>query len=425
MPAIKKITPLLAVLICINSMIGGGLFINPMPLTQIAGPLGFMGYVFSALSFLPIILSIAALAQLHPVAGGLYVYSRTYVGKGAGFLSGWSYFLGKTATLALLMHKVVQFFQGCSPWLASFSTLTIDYVFIFFFIVINILGVHVGGRIQYFFTTLKAIPVLFTFAVGLLTFDSAFFVINAQAISNSFMTISTAAFSLLSFEIICSVGHLIEEPEKNIKRVIISAFLIVTTINIFFQLMVFGSLGPALADIAAPVFVIGIKALPQIPLFANVINGFVFAAITGAFFSILTSNCWNLHTLAANNHLPFAGYLTKLSKAHVPWVSLLVQGLLGCLIITISSNQIALQNMSVFTQTISFLLSVIAAYIATVTSERVTFSRFIPMLGVVSCGFIIMLSFMRIMQSGVSFSFLSIFLVGIIAALFKYFVREG
>ncbi len=420
MTMIKKITPLIAMLICINSMIGSGLFLNPMALTQIAGPLGFMGYVFSSLIFIPIILSIATLAKLHPVAGGLYVYSRTYVGQGAGFLGGWSYFIGKTTTVMFIVHNIVKFFQSSSPFLAGFSTLTLDYMLIFFFILINILGVQVGGRIQYLFTMLKATPLIFTFAIGSLTFDASFYAINAQHVTSSLLAISTAAFGLLSFEIICSIGHLIENPEKNIKRVIIAAFLIVTSINIIFQLILFGAMGPVLANLNAPILTLGLKAFPHMPWIANIINGSVFAAMTAGFFSILTSNCWNLHTLATNNHLPFAGYLTRLSKTNVPWVSLMAEGFLGCLIITMSSNQIALVNMSVFAQTISLLLSIIAAYFAATTLVDKKLSRIIPLLGIASCGFIIVLSFMRILQSGVSFPFLSIFLIGGIAAIAKH-----
>lgn len=417
---VKKISAPIAALICINSMIGSGLFLNPVPLTQIAGPFGFLGYFFSSLIFVPIILSIATLAKLHPVAGGLYVYSRTYIGQWAGFLSGWSYFVGKTTTVVFIMHNIVRFFQSCSPQLASLPTLGIDYVLIFLFILVNILGVQVGGKIQYFFTLLKATPILFTFIFGTLTFDASFYSANAHNITSSLLAISTAAFALLSFEIICSIGHLIENAEKNIKRVIIIAFLIVTDINIIFQLILYGALGPELATMKAPVLVLGLQALPHLPWVGSIINGSVFAALTAGFFSILTSNSWNLHTLAANNHLPFAGHLTRLNSANIPWISLLAEGFLGCLIITISSNQLALVNMSVFAQTIALLLSVIAAFIASKTLRDKKLSSTIPLLGIISCSFVIMLSFRCIMQSGVSFAFLSIFLVGGILAIIKY-----
>lgn len=419
MPSIKKISAPVATLICINSMIGAGLFISPKPLTELAGPLGFMGYVFSSLIFLPIILSIAKLAQHHPVAGGLYVYAKNYMGKFAGFVSGWAYFVGKTTTVALLAHTIVQFFQSVSPWFASFSTLTIDFLLIFSFIIINILGVQVGGKIQYLFTALKSIPILFTFGVGFITFNPSFYTINQKHVLGSLESISTAAFALLSFEIICSIGHLIENPEKNIRRAIIAAFLIVTGIDIIFPLILFGTLGPSLAQIPMPVLALGLKVMPTIPWLANLINGIVYAAITAGFFSILTSNCWNLHTLAVNGHLPFAGYLTRLSKTNVPWISLIVEGVLGCIIISKSDNQIALINMSVFAQTIALLLSVIAAYLAAIAQPKNKLSKIIPLLGIVSCGFIIILSYNRILQSGVSFAFLAIFLAGGIAALLK------
>jgi hypothetical protein len=182
----------------------------------------------------------------------------------------------------------------------------------------------------------------------------------------------------------------------------------------------FGAIGPELATTTAPVLALGLKALPQLPWLANLINGSVFAALTAGFFSILTSNCWNLHTLAANNHLPCAGYLTKLSAINIPWVSLLVEGFLGCLIISMSSNQLALVNMSVFAQTIALLLSVIAAFMAAKTLTNKKLSQTIPLFGILSCGFVITLSFIKIMQSGVSFAFLSIFLVGGILATIKY-----
>lgn len=420
MSLVKKISAPIAALICINSMIGSGLFLNPTPLTQIAGALGFLGYLFSSIIFVPIILSVATLAKLHPVAGGLYVYARTYIGQGAGFLSGWSYFIGKTTTVVFIMHNIVIFFQSCSPQLANLPTLTIDYTLIFLFIIINILGVQVGGKIQYFFSVLKATPILFTFIFGALTFDASFYTANAHNITNSLLAVSTAAFALLSFEIICSIGHLIENPEKNIKFVIISAFLIVTSINIIFQLILYGAMGQELVNLKAPVLALGLKALPHLPWLANIINGSVFAALTAGFFSILTSNSWNLHTLAANNHLPFAGYLTRLNSRNIPWISLIAEGLLGCLIITISSNQLALVNMSVFAQTIALLLSVIAAYLATINNVKANLASTIPLIGMLSCGFVLILSFLRILQSGVSFPFLSVFLIGGIAAIVKH-----
>ncbi len=404
-------------------MIGAGLFINPRPLAQIAGPYGFLGCLFAALMFLPIILCIATLAKLHPVSGGLYVYSRTYLGEWAGFLSGWSYFIGKTTTIVLLVNTVVKFFQSNCPLLAQFSTLAIDYVLIACFIILNIIGLHIGGKIQYAFTFLKAIPIIFVFIAGSILFDPMHYNSPLFCISDSMFSISTATFALLGFEVICAIGHLIENSKANIKKVIITAFLIVSSISLIFQILIFGALGQTLSIIDVPIFALGMRCFPCYPIIASLINGAVFMAIFGGFFSILTSNCWNLHALATNNHLPFANYLTRLSKTNVPWVSLCVEGILGGVIITITSHQTALQNMSVFAQTISFLLSVIAAYVVTTTTKSACFLRIVSLLGIASCCFILVFSFLKIMQSGISFPFLSVFLIGVIIALIKQLRR--
>lgn len=419
MAMIKKIPVSIAILICINSMIGAGLFINPQPLSQIAGPLGFMGYVFSALLFLPIILSIATLAQLHPVSGGFYAYVTSYLGRAWGFCAIWFYFIGKTIAISLLLFKALEFFQGYSPFLAQYPTLTLEYVMIAFFVTINIAGVFIGGKIQYLFTILKAIPILFAFFVGIKSFNPSYYMFTQTHIANSVWTISIAAFALMGFEVICAVGHLIQDSAKNIKRVIISAFLIVASINIIFQIISYASLGTTLTTTKYSVLAMGLSCLPGYPSIAHIINGAAYAAVFGGFYSLMTSNCWNLHAMAKNNHIPFSKTLAKISRTNVPWVSLIVEGLLCAFVITITSEQTILQNMSIFPQAFALFLNMIAAYKATKIVSNITLKTWIPLTGFASCTILILISFIRIIQAGISFSILALFLSGIIAAWIK------
>ncbi|MEI2654144.1 MAG: hypothetical protein V9G12_18705, partial [Microthrixaceae bacterium] len=46
--------------------------------------------------------SSAQLAALYPEAGGTYVYARHRLGDYWGFLAGWSFVVGKTASLAAM-----------------------------------------------------------------------------------------------------------------------------------------------------------------------------------------------------------------------------------------------------------------------------------------------------------------------------------
>jgi APA family basic amino acid/polyamine antiporter len=216
----SRISPLAATAICLNTMIGAGLFINPGPLTAFAGPLGFMGYACSAVLLIPLLLCVANLAEHNPVSGGLYVYSKMYIHPFAGFLSGWGYFIGKTTSAAVLLHSFVLFSQSKFPSLALIPTIYCDYALIFLLIGINIIGMHVGGSLQQFFSILKLLPIMFGIVMGFIGFKPHAFFVMAQDIHGIIPAIPIAIFASVGFEIICSVGHMVENPKRNIKRIL-------------------------------------------------------------------------------------------------------------------------------------------------------------------------------------------------------------
>lgn len=415
---IARISPTKAILICINSMIGAGLFINTKPLTELAGCFGFLGYVFAALILLPLIICIAELAALHPVAGGLYVYSKTHIGSLAGFISAWAYFVGKTTSAAILMHKFIEFFQARSAVLHSIPTLYLDFVLLFSLMLANSAGVSVGGRIQYVFTCLKATPIIFAFFVGFTCFDTAKFT-DLIELQNILYTLPIAIFPLLGFEVICAIGNMIEDAQQNIKRVIMTAFALVTATNIIFQLLTFMALGDSLKNISEPILVMGKSIFITWPVLASILNGAVFASIIGACFSVLTSNCWNLHTIARFGHLPGQSLLTKVNSNNVPYVSLFIECVIGCIILSITSAQVPLQNMSVFAQVISYLFSSLATFYAITSGAIKNISRLVPLLAVASCSFVMGICMYRLYLFGISFPFIALLMLGYVIAGIK------
>ncbi|MFA5306423.1 MAG: APC family permease [Candidatus Babeliales bacterium] len=418
----RNITPTKAILICLNSMIGAGLFISVRPLTEIAGALGFVSYIIAALILLPLILCIAELASLHPVAGGLYVYSNTYLGPWYGFLSGWGYFVGKTVSATVLMHKFVEFFYIRIPAMQYAPQLLIDAAMLFFIVGINSMGVSIGGRVQYVFTTLKAIPILFSIGASFYLFNPNNFK-DIHDVTNILQTIPIALFPLLGFEVICAITNMIEDARNTIKRIILSAFSIVAIINICFLVASFGILGQQFKSINEPVLAIGLRALGSYPLIAQLINGAVFASIIGACFSLLTSNCWNLHTIARHGQLPGTSFLTKVNRFNVPWVSFLVEVIIGCLILLITVEQIPLQNMAVFAQVIAYLLSSLAAWYAVRTGATKRIAWWLPLLALAGCCVVLGICLHRIIALGISLPFLLILVAGVVLAVGKKFFR--
>jgi basic amino acid/polyamine antiporter, APA family len=91
-----------AVVIGLGSMIGAGVFAAIGPAAAAAGGGLLIGLVLAALVAYCNATSSAQLAALHPASGGTYVYGRRRLGHLWGFLAGWGFVIGKTASCAAM-----------------------------------------------------------------------------------------------------------------------------------------------------------------------------------------------------------------------------------------------------------------------------------------------------------------------------------
>lgn len=91
-----------AVVIGLGAMVGAGVFAAPGPAAAAAGSWLLVGLALAALVAYANATSSAQLAALHPESGGTYVYARHHLGAYWGFLAGWSFVVGKTASLAAM-----------------------------------------------------------------------------------------------------------------------------------------------------------------------------------------------------------------------------------------------------------------------------------------------------------------------------------
>ncbi len=413
----NKINLTTAILININIMIGAGIFINTAPLTNIAKSFGFSVYLFSAILLFPIVLVVAKLAQRNPTAGGLYVYNKETLGNFIGFFGGWSYFLGKATSAALLCNTFVIFFQNRISVLQKIPLLLLDVILIFFLISINILGVRIGGKIQYLFASAKFIPIIFIIFISFSIFNPSFFIFQAKDFENLFSVIPVAIFALLSFEIITSIGHMIKNPEKNIKKAIVYSFLIVVSIATIFQLSIFGALGKELTTVNIPILLLGSKVFIKGSFIPAIINSFTFASILSGAFGSLTSNCWNFYALSKDKQIPFSNIFTKINKNNVPYVSLLFQGIIAFVLLAISKNQVALQNMTVLGIIIIYFLSSIS--LLKILNKESLQEKLVPIFAILSSTYLITMCMKNIISFGTSIPFVLIFLVGILFNLHK------
>ncbi|MEU6301709.1 APC family permease [Streptomyces chartreusis] len=95
-----------AVMIGLGSMIGAGIFAALAPAARAAGTGLLLGLAVAAVVAYCNATSSARLAALYPASGGTYVYGRERLGPFWGYLAGWSFVVGKTASCAAMALTV-------------------------------------------------------------------------------------------------------------------------------------------------------------------------------------------------------------------------------------------------------------------------------------------------------------------------------
>ncbi len=91
-----------AVVIGLGAMIGAGVFAAIGPAAGAAGGGMLIGLALAALVAYCNATSSAQLAAIYPASGGTYVYGRKRLGHLWGFLAGWGFVIGKTASCAAM-----------------------------------------------------------------------------------------------------------------------------------------------------------------------------------------------------------------------------------------------------------------------------------------------------------------------------------
>ena len=95
-----------AVVIGLGSMIGAGIFVALTPAAAAAGSWLLVGLGIAGIVAYCNATSSARLAARYPQSGGTYVYGRERLGQFWGYLAGWSFVVGKTASCAAMALTV-------------------------------------------------------------------------------------------------------------------------------------------------------------------------------------------------------------------------------------------------------------------------------------------------------------------------------
>ena len=112
----RRLGPFDAVVIGLSSMIGAGVFAAFAPAAAAAGSGLLIGLGVATVVAYGNAISSAQLAARYPVSGGAYIYGRECLGPWWGFVAGWGFVIGKTASCAAMALTVAAYALPGGGW---------------------------------------------------------------------------------------------------------------------------------------------------------------------------------------------------------------------------------------------------------------------------------------------------------------------
>ncbi|SOC54359.1 APC family permease [Ornithinimicrobium cerasi] len=262
-----------AVTIGLGAMVGAGVFAVWAPAARAAGGLVLPALALAALVAVCNALSSAALAARHPSAGGTYVYGRERLGPFWGYLAGWCFVVGKTASCAAMAMTLGSYLVPGSARLAAV-------VAVLAVTALNLLGVHRSVRASRVIVSVVGAALLGVAVAALVPRDGrtpwdAALVLGGgpgEPVGTVLGTGGVALgvlqaagllfFAFAGYARIATLGEEVEDPERVIPRAVVIALSVVLGLYLLVGLVVLGVLGAdgtavssaPVADVAALVW---------------------------------------------------------------------------------------------------------------------------------------------------------------------------
>lgn len=244
-----------AVVIGLGSMIGAGVFAAFGPAAQAAGSGLLIGLAIAAVIAYCNATASAQLAAVYPMSGGTYIFGRERLGEWWGFIAGWGFVIGKTASCTAMALTVASYALP-DPWWAQRLVAVAA--------VVTLTSLNYQGVTK----TAGVARVLVTITLAALaTVVLAILVAGESSADNLDGWLSTADggvygvlqaagllfFAFAGYARIATMGEEVRDPERTIPRAIPIALFLTVAIYAMVGVSALLAAGPdRLADSTAP-----------------------------------------------------------------------------------------------------------------------------------------------------------------------------
>ncbi|MFF7974485.1 amino acid permease [Streptomyces sp. NPDC007905] len=309
-----------AVVVGLGSMVGAGVFSALGPAARAAGPGLLLGLAVAAVVAYCNAVSSARLAARYPASGGTYVYGRERLGPFWGYLAGWAFVVGKTASCAAMALTV-----GAYVWPGQAHAVAVAAV-------VALTAVNYGGiqKSAWLTRVIVAVVLAVLAAVVVVCLTSA----QARAgrlgigVSSGVGGVLQAAgllfFAFAGYARIATLGEEVRDPARTIPRAIPLALGIALVVYVGVAVAVLSVLGSDRLGHAAAPLADAVRAA-GVPGLAPVVRVGAAVAALGSLLALILGVSRTTLAMARDRHLP--GALAAVHpRFHVPYRAELAVG---------------------------------------------------------------------------------------------------
>ncbi|MEU6676429.1 APC family permease [Streptomyces sp. NPDC046925] len=365
-----------AVLIGLGSMIGAGIFAALAPAARAAGSGLLLALAVAAVVAYCNATSSARLAARYPASGGTYVYGRERLGDFWGYLAGWAFVIGKTASCAAMALTV-----GSYVWPAHAHAVAVAAVVAL--TAVNYAGIQKSAWLTRAIVAV-VLAVLAAVVVAALTSSAAdagrLGVGSDATVTGVLQAAGLLFFAFAGYARIATLGGEVRDPARTIPRAVPLALGITLAVYAAVALAVLTVLGPrGLGESAAPLSE-AVRAAGADRL-APVVRAGAAVAALGTLLALILGVSRTTLAMAADRHLPHV-----LAAVHprfqVPHRAELVVGAVVVALAATADVRAAI-GFSSFGVLVYYAIANASAW--TLTPEENRPPRVVPALGLAGC----------------------------------------
>ncbi|MDY4511177.1 APC family permease [Streptococcus hyovaginalis] len=363
----------------ITAIIGSGIFLLPSSGVQLIGVASIFVLLFDALLVISIALCFAKAATYFDRDGGPYLYAKEAFGNFVGFEVGfvtWAIRLIAQATMAVAFTTAL---GSIFPYFATQTgKMLVASILIIGLSATNIAGVNLSKILINTVTVAKLLPLILFVAVGIFFIEGNNFnpmFPGGEYVSGSFgQAAVTLFYAFTGFEGIVVAAGDMENPKKNLPKVIFLSILVVSLFYVLIQVVSIGILGPEAA---------AASSVPIQDAFERVAGGFGKALISaGTLLStggLLISSVYltprSGSALAENGMLP--AVVAKRNRFNAPYVAIIISAII-VLAIAWSGTFSSLAMISAISRFAQYIPTCLAVLVFAKTKKEVTSSFTLP-----------------------------------------------